>query len=204
MSRLLIRKKIEGFMPANDGNIFPLSVKSKSKFLEAKDYVEIAIRYWLLEDWELMKFIVFLFIEEEEIIDCISIFPLYIYKTLIYYEKLSLFESLYQKEKELNDFKGYHIIKDWFSYAIIINNLTVALYLFKKFSRLLYNSNETIIDSILNLLNEYTESNGAMKYHHGISHFEELLFILELFVDGFSYSQVNYFIRILFRLIERK
>lgn len=83
-------------MPANDHNIFPLSVKSKSKFLEAKDYIEVAIRYYLLDDWELMRFIVFLFFEDEEVVDWISLFPLSIYKLLIYYEKLSLFESLYK------------------------------------------------------------------------------------------------------------
>lgn len=204
MSRLLIRKKIEGYMPANDHNIFPLSVKSKSKFLEPKDYIEIAIRYYLLDDCELMRFIIFLFFEDEEVIDWISIFPLYLYKTMIYYEKLSLFESLYEKEKEFDNFKGFNIIKDCFSYAIIINNITVALYLFKKYSKLLYSSNETIIDSILNMMNEYTENNGAVRYHHGISHFEELLYFLELFIDGFTYSQVNFFIRILYRLVERK
>lgn len=96
------------------------------------------------------------------------------------------------------------IIDSWFSYAIIINNITVALYLFKKYSKLLYSSNETVVDSILNMMNEYNESNGAARYHHGISHFEELIYFLELFIDGFTFSQVNYLIRILVNLIERK
>jgi len=78
----------------------------------------------------------------------------------------------------------------------------VALYLFKKYAKILYRKNDSIIDSILFLLNEYTEHNGASKYHHGISHFEELMYFIELFVDGLTYTHAHYFIKIMNLLIQ--
>lgn len=64
----------------------------------------------------------------------------------------------------------------------------------------LYHKNESIIDSILFILNEYTESHRAVKYHHGISHLEELLYFVEIFLQGFTYSQTFYLFRILIKL----
>ena len=53
----------------------------------------------------------------------------------------------------------------------------------------MYGNTENIIDSILFILNEYFETNGSSKYHNGISHFEELLGFIQVFVKFFSYSQ---------------
>lgn len=60
-----------------------------------------------------------------------NLFPISIYKLLIYYENISLFESLYEKEKFKDKIKGSNIITECFSYSIIINNITVAMYLLK-------------------------------------------------------------------------
>lgn len=111
-----------------------------------------------------------------------------------------MFETLYEKEKECDKIKGSHIITENFAYAININNITVALYLLKKYVKELYYKNEMIIDSILFILNEYSESNGAVRYHHGISHLEELLYFLEIFLKGFSYSQCFYFLKIFIKI----
>lgn len=48
---------------------------------------------------------------------------------------------------------------------------------------------ESIIDSIIFILKEFSESNGAVRYHHGISHLEELLYFIEIFYKGFTYGQ---------------
>ena len=100
----------------------------------------------------------------------------------------------------MDKIKGSNLITEWFSYSIIINSITVALYLLRKYIKELYYKNESIIDSILFILNEYTESNGAVRYHHGISHIEELLYFIEIFMMGFSYGQAFYLIRILLKL----
>ena len=110
-----------------------------------------------------------------------SLFPIYVYKMLIYYERLSLFEELVEKEKIHNRMKEGDVIQSSFSYAIIMNHINVALYLFQKYKRSFTEKNEDVIQSIINILNEYTESNGAEKYKRGISHFEELLYFLDLF-----------------------
>lgn len=184
---------------AKEYNIFPLWSNTRSKFLEAKDYVEIAIRYCLLNDCAMMDFICSLFYDEFAIWG-MNLFPIYIYKLLVYYEKMSLFECLYEKEKVYDRIKGSNIIVDCFSYAIIIDNITIALYLLKKYRRQIEHKNETIIDAILFILNEYTEQNGSSKYHNGISHFEELMYFLYIFVNGFKSSHVHYLFRIFFSM----
>ena len=200
ISKLLARRKLEGYLSSKDMNIFPLTKHSKFKYLEAKDFVEISIRYWIMEDEEILNFIIFLFYAPENDLKWVNLFPLSIYKLLIFYEKICLFECLYEKEKLLDKIKGSNIITEWFSYSIIINNITVALYLLRKYIKELYYKNESIIDSILFILNEYTESNGAVRYHHGISHIEELLYFIEIFMMGFNYSQAYYLVRILIKM----
>ena len=189
ISDLLARRKLEGYLSSQDSNIFPLSKHTKNKFLEAKDYVEIAVRYCLMNDDEILNFINFLFLDEIIDIEWVNIYPTRLFKLLLYYEKIALFESLYEKEKEYDKAKGSNIITESFSYCIIINNITVALYLLKKYVKELYYKNESIIDSIIFILNEFSESNGAVRYHHGISHLEELLYFIEIFLKGFTYGQ---------------
>ena len=53
----------------------------------------------------------------------------------------------------------------------------------------MYGNTENIVDSILFILNEYFETNGSSRFHNGISHFEELLGFMQVFVKFFSYSQ---------------
>lgn len=86
----------------------------------------------------------------------------------------------------------------------MINNITVALYLLKKYKTQVHNKSEMIVDAILHLLNEYTENNGAVRYHHGISHFEEIFYFLEIFIEGFTYTNSNYYLRIIFALVWMK
>ena len=40
-----------------DSHIFPISPTTKGKFLEPKDYIEIAIRYCLLDEDQILNFI---------------------------------------------------------------------------------------------------------------------------------------------------
>lgn len=200
ISKLLARRKTEGYLSSKDSNILPLTKQNKNKFFQAKDCVEIAIRYCLMDDEEILNLINLLYLEDMTDFDWVNIYPISIYKLCLYYEKIAIFESLYEKEKEMDKIKGSNIITEWFSYCIIINNITVALYLLKKFVKELYYKNEAIIDSILYILNEYSESNGAVRYHHGISHLEELLYFVEIFLNGFTYGQWYYFRIILMKL----
>lgn len=189
ISLLLTRRKLEGYLSSQDSNIFPLTKLKKSKYLDSKDFIEISIRYCLLSEDEILNFINFLFLDEIVEFSCVNLYPLKMYKLLLYYEKIALFETLYEKEKEYDKAKGSNIITESFSYSIIINNITVALYLLKKYVKELYYKNEAIIDSILFILNEFSESNGGVRYHHGISHLEELLYFIEIFLKGFTYGQ---------------
>lgn len=64
ISKLLSRRKIEGYLSSKDTNIFPLSKETKTKYLEPKDYVEIAIRYCLMTDDAILNLINFLYFDE--------------------------------------------------------------------------------------------------------------------------------------------
>lgn len=140
ISMLLTRRKLEGYLSSSDSNIFPLTKHQKNKFLDSKDFIEICIRYCLMDDDGILNFINFLFVGDEDLYDmkCINLFPLKVYKLLLYYEKIAIFETLYEKEKECDKADGSNIITESFSYCIIINNITVSLYLLKKYVKELY------------------------------------------------------------------
>ena len=120
---------------------------------------------------------------------------------MIYYERLSLFEELVEKEKLHNKMKEGDVVQSSFSYAIIMNHINVALYLFQKYKRSFTEKNEEVIQSILNILNEYIESNGAEKYKRGISHFEELLYFLDLFLSEITANQAHYLLRMFYNFL---
>ena len=109
-----------------------------------------------------------------------------------------------EKEKKHNKMLNSDIIQTCFSYAIILNNINVALYLFQKFKRSFTEKTEGMIDSILHILNEYTESNGAEKYKRGISHLEELLYFLDLFSGEITANQSYYLLRIFYNFLQAR
>lgn len=123
---------------------------------------------------------------------------------MIYYEKMSLFEALFEKEKDYGKVKNSDIIQNSFTYAILINNFTVALYLLQKYRAAFTERVDMVIDSILHIINEYNECNGGDKYKHGILHFEELLYFLDTFIYEFNLTQSHYFMNITLNLIELK
>ena len=132
ISELLARRKLGGQMYlSKDQNIFPLWPTNKHKFLDAKDYVEIAIRYCIMDDQEILEFIMFLYDDQYSDIKICNLFPVSVYKLMIYYEKMNIFETLYDMEKRYDKIKGSTIINDWFSYCIMIDNITLAIYLLK-------------------------------------------------------------------------
>lgn len=203
ITKILHKMKIQGLMASGDHNIFPITMKSNSKFLEAKDYVEIGIRFCILEDKELIQLITFLFYDEFKI-STMNLYPMYIYKLLVYYEKISLFEALYEKEKLYDRSVNSMILHECFSYSVILNNISIAVYFLRKYKRQLLPKCGSIIDSIIYLLNEYTEQNGAAKYKNGVLHIEELLYFIDIFLEGITYTQANLFIRVSINLIELK
>lgn len=57
------------------------------------------------------------------------------------------------------------------------------------------------IDQILNYLNEFTELNGSTKYRK-IRNFEENIYILEIMVNFFTFTQAKYFLDIVTKLLK--
>jgi hypothetical protein len=95
-------------------------------------------------------------------------YPIGLYKLLIFYEEMTIFEKLYSEEKP-----GNSIISDSFSYALIINNPLLGIYLRNKYGNELMKDNQMIIESLLHYINEFTETNGSHQYLLRIKHFEQ-------------------------------
>ena len=61
-----------------------------------------------------------------------------------------------------------------------------------------------MINSILENIQEFTESNGGRQYRGTVSHLEEKLYLLELMLSKFTNEQAKKFYRIALRLISVK
>lgn len=70
------------------------------KILEEKDLVEISISNEILKDDDVLELIIFLYDKEVENNEFCTTFPLSLYKLLVYYDKLSIFETLITFEKK--------------------------------------------------------------------------------------------------------
>jgi len=81
---------------------------------------------------------------------------------MLFYEELEGFHLFFKREKvETNRFR---IISESFSYALIISNPLLAVYLRNKYPDEMFQFKDAAIDSILHYLNEFTELNGSLRY----------------------------------------
>ena len=81
---------------------------------------------------------------------------------MLFYEELGGFNMLYEKERD-SEIKET-IISESFSYSLIINSPLLAIYLRNKYPEELFQNKDTVIESIVNYLNEFTELNGSTRY----------------------------------------
>jgi hypothetical protein len=97
---------------------------------------------------------------------------------------------------------GSHIISESFSYALNINNPVLAIYLRNIYAPDLADDTESIIDSVLYYVNEFSESNGAIQYRCKIKNFDQYLHIIDLMLNFFSYQQARYFVELAQKLFQ--
>ena len=175
-----------------------------NKFLDKADIVEIAIRAPHISDDEEVKVIILLY--EQLAIptnETVSLF-----KLLIFYEQLQTFEMLLKYRMKISnvdsmkkqltedskqeivlgrndddDVYDYdEIVSDAFSYAVSMNKLHIAFYLYKTYQEDVYGNKINWLKSILNSFkNDETQINQVM-------YLEERLFILEKFMDFIEYK----------------
>lgn len=193
-----------------------------NKFLEKADIIEIAIRAPNISDDEEVFTITILYdhlsIPTNETVS--------LYKLLIYYEQLQTFEMLLKQnmkgdetgEKVLNDrereetqnemvlgrkdddnvYDYDEIISDAFSYAITLNKLHIAFYLFKTYEDDVYGNKMLCIKSILDSFkNDDTQINQVM-------YLEERLYILEKFMKFIEYKMALEFLTVIHQEIMDK
>ena len=175
-----------------------------NKFLDKADIVEIAIRAPHISDDEEVKVIVLLY--EQLAIPTNETVTLF--KLLIYYEQLQTFEMLLKHRMKISNVESMkrqiteetkqeivlgrnddddiydydEIVSDAFSYAISMNKLHIAFYLYKTYQDDVYGNKINCIKSILNSFkNDETQINQVM-------YLEERLFILEKFMEFIEYK----------------
>jgi len=83
---------------------------------------------------------------------------------MLFYEELEGFNMLYEKER--NSEIKETIISESFSYSLIINNPLLAVYLRNKYPNELFYNKHTVIETIINYLNEFIELNGSSRYRY--------------------------------------
>ena len=91
-----------------------------------------------------------------------TLYPIGLYKLLVFYEEFEVVELLYKQEAEFNH--QNEVMTEVFIYALLINNPLLALAISKKYATTLYKSHPAIITAVLNYLNEFTETNGNSQY----------------------------------------
>ncbi|CAI2359412.1 unnamed protein product [Moneuplotes crassus] len=173
---------------------------SSTKYLHHKDVIEIALIFCLFSGSQIVDLCKLIFTWDNSLDSRLSyLYPLSVYKLLIFYEELEGFDLLYQQETS-EDTKD-NIIAESLSYSLIINNPLIAVYLSNNYPQEVFDNKNIIIDSILNYLNEFTELNGGLRYKR-ITNLEQYLFLVERMIHFFSFAQSKYFISIMDGLIE--
>lgn len=196
----ILRNKIDKLLPVDEVRIFPITPAIKAKPLELKDYIEIWIRYSLMWDKKILNFWVILF-KTEAVSETVNLYPLSLYKLLIYYEKLSLFEALYRLENRRDKVIRDEIVQASFASAIIMNNFNVAIYIFKKFDTCFVDKTEVVLDSLVNIMREFIKVDSS-RLQLGVPHFEELLYFLGFLVKNANKTQAYHFVSICYNLLE--
>ena len=193
-----------------------------NKFLQKADIIEIAIRAPNISDDEEVFTITKLYnqlsIPTNETVS--------LYKLLIYYEQLQTFEMLLKQNmkgpktryKDLlassteetqnemvlgrkdddNVYDYDEIVSDAFSYAITLNKLHIAFYLFKTYEEDVYGNKMLCVKSILDSFkNDDTQINQVM-------YLEERLYILEKFMKFIEYKLALEFLTVIHQEIMDK
>ena len=79
--------------------LFEGTFEKSSKYLEAKDIIELALRYSPLSSDEIIQLCLgFNDSWSKNAEKYAGIFPLYLYKLFVFYEQFELFEKAYQQE----------------------------------------------------------------------------------------------------------
>ena len=107
-----------------------------------------------------------------------SRYPIGLYKLLILYEEMNVFNFILSEEPSRRE--KAKIITQSFSYSLMINNPVLAIsiqkeYISKAIDDILDDAeatNSEFIDPILHYLNEFSELNGNSKYLSRMKNFE--------------------------------
>lgn len=89
--------------------------------------------------------------------DIDSKYPIGLYKLLIYYEEIAVFESLYLEEKE-ETANASSIIAELFSYSLMIDNPLLAIFLRNCYAEEIFDNSKAVIDSIFSNLSRIIET----------------------------------------------
>ena len=95
-------------------------------------------------------------------------------------------------------------IVELFLSSLNTNNFKVIFSMLNNQKDSLIKQSETLINSMLHYLKEFTEEFEASGYHSGVQYFEERLYLFEILIEQFTYSNANYFWEIMIGLVKWK
>ncbi|CAI2371659.1 unnamed protein product [Moneuplotes crassus] len=122
-----------------------------------------------------------------------SIFPIPVYKLMLFYEELEAFQLMFNQE--LYFASKIKIIAESLSYSLIISNPMIAVFIANMYPDELFHNKAVAIDTILHYLKEFTENNGGSRYRR-VKHLEQYLFIVERMLCFFNFAQAKKLIEI--------
>ena len=174
---------------------FDLKKKSSLVIFEKKEAWEIAIALADLEDNNLFQFIAYYLVDVENISqDFWTILPISFYHTFVRYRKEDLLLSCLKLEKELWKSEFIILVTRWFSYALIEDNLHLAINIYTSYRILIDSNGEHALNEILSILSMNYNECKISENKWMIQYFEEKLFFVENFQNDFSYPQAKFFL----------
>ena len=176
------------------------------KILESKDIIDIALCFELLNPEELLDLICFIFQTQKESYEFGGIFPLSVYNLLVMHDQMAVFDKIFEIEKEEEHCESVlatqiigkllnvlTCIANAFNYAIFSNKMLISGHISRKYISYMYQKKEDCIQSLLQIINEYSEDNGSQTYKSGISNIEILLYHVERMCLNFTFKHALLF-----------
>ena len=157
----------------------------------------MSFQYGDLDNHKIFTIIINLLEFSDESLDWkMTLYPMFIYKMIIWYEEMSIFEALFTNEVNVNSIDTARIISDWFIYAVGVDKIVVAAYISTKFSAYLFKMKDATWSGLLQIFQEYLSTQQNIWLQLGIWWFEEKLYFIELWINYFNSDHAKLLISI--------
>ena len=145
-----------------------------------------------------------LYLSEENFGWKMTIYPMYIYKIVLNYEELSIFDAMFMNEISSNSVDTARIISDWFIYSVSTDKINISAYIWTKYSGFLFKMQDAVANGLLQIFQECLSTQNNIWASIGIIGFEEKLYIIEICLHYFNNEQAKHLVIFLNNLISNE